>query len=95
MTDHTVTYVLDDCSTIDKLVARISPDRLRTSCPERSRYVVRFGPRSKRWEVYDIRRYVPGYKVHPGRSTSFYFAPPPSFVTEERERAIAYAQVIS
>jgi hypothetical protein len=28
-----VIYVLDDGTTVDKLVKRISPDRLKTSCP--------------------------------------------------------------
>lgn len=86
-----VFYVRDDGATIAKEVKRISPDRLKTSCPEGSKFVVRFGPRSKQWEVYDIRKYIPGYKKHPGRSTSFYFAPPPSVTTDNKDAAIGYA----
>jgi hypothetical protein len=83
---HPVTYVLDDGSSVDKLVKRISPDRLKTSCPEGSKYVVRFGPRSKQWEVYDLRRYIAGPSTG-----QFYSAPPPTLVVPEKDAAIGYA----
>lgn len=83
-----VTYVLDDGSTVDKEVKRISPDRLKTSCPLGSKFVVRFGPRRKLWEVYDLRRYV----LNP-RFGQFYHAPPASITTPDKERAVFWAQL--
>lgn len=81
-----VFYVRDDGMTIAKEVKRISPDRLKTSCPEGSKFVVRFGPRSKQWEVYDLRRYIAGPSTG-----QFYAAPPPSVVVPEKDAAIGYA----
>jgi hypothetical protein len=83
-----VVYVRDDGMPVDKEVRRISPDRLKTSCPERSKYVVRFGPRSKRWEVYDLRRYV----MNPSTG-QFYSAPPPTVMADNKEAAVFYAQI--
>lgn len=85
---HWVIYVLDDGSTVDKEVKRISPDRLRTRCPDGSKFVIRMGPWSKQWEVFDLRRYI----MNPSTG-QFYAAPPPSLLTPERDAAIFWAQL--
>ena len=84
-----VIYVLDDGTVVEKLVTRISPDRLKTSCPAGSKYVIRLGPRSKLWEVYRISQYTGG----PGFG-QFYRAPPPAVMSEHRDAAIGYAQLM-
>jgi hypothetical protein len=86
---HWVTYVRDDGECIDKEVQRITPDRLKTSCPEGSRYVVRFGPRSKLWELYDLRRYIMNPSIG-----QFYAAPPPTVTHVERGAVLGYAMIM-
>jgi hypothetical protein len=86
---HPVIYVLDDGTTVDKLVKRISPDRLKTSCPEGSKFVVRFSTRAKQWEVYNLRRYISNPSLG-----QFYKAPPPTIATAEKDAAVGYAQIM-
>ena len=86
---HPVTYVLTDGTTVDKLVKRISPDRLKASCPKGSKYVVRYGPRSGKWEVYRLSRYI----SNPSTG-QFYKAPPPQVLADEQIAAIGYARLM-
>lgn len=89
---YPVIYVTDMCETIWKELKRNSAGRLRTSCPKGSKFVIRYSSRSKKYEVYDIRRYVPGYMVH--RPHEFYFAPQPSVTTPNLEVALGYARIM-
>lgn len=86
---HPVIYVLDDGTTVDKLVRRITPDRLKVSCPAGSKFVVRFGPKSKAWEVYNLRKYISAPSFG-----QFYKAPPPTITTTEKDAAIGYARIM-
>lgn len=81
-----VTYVTDNLQVVSKEVERPYPDRIRTSCPTGSKYVIRWSTKARQWEVYDIRRYISGPSTG-----QFYKAPPPSVRAPSREAAIGYA----
>lgn len=84
-------YVTGDLQVISKDFTgkRYSPDRLRPNMPDGSKYIIRFGPRRKKWEVYPVRDYI----LNP-RFGQFYHAPPPSVTTENRDAAIGYAMIM-
>lgn len=81
-------YVTDTNAVVikDFTGRRYSPDRLRPNMPEGSRWIIRWGARRKRWEVYDVRRYI----LNPGTG-QFWGAPPPRVTTEHRDAAIGFA----
>lgn len=88
---HDVLYVTADLEVVPRKVRRITPDRLKASCPPGSKFVIRMGPRSKQWEVYDLRRYL-NAQQH-GQYGQFYKAPPPSVLTDNRDSAIGWAML--
>jgi hypothetical protein len=83
---HWATYVTVDGEVIEQERQRMTPNRLKTSCPPGSKFVIRFGPRSKQWEAYDLRKFVLNPSVG-----EFYAAPPASVTTPDRDVAIFYA----
>lgn len=81
------TYVTVDCQVVEQERKRITPNRLKTSCPPGSKFVIRFGPRSKLWEAYDLRKFI----CNPIVWTEFYSAPPPSLTHANKDSVVGWA----